>query len=504
MNNYIIRTRKFSKLKIPYLKIISLSNKKDLKNKKVIKAKEINNNNLSKKIVPFDYKSSNKESFYEKEIKNKFEEKLKLKFQSILSNNDHTINTKYSTPKNGKKIKIMKDNETNTDPIIEEKNLFLNDKNINISNNLNEDKNEKSTKNKISKNDSLKKNIKLSPNNLRLSDNKNENKNKKNEENDCLFNDKKYIISSFSKDTFSNAKDEGNEVNYNSINKKNENNICINNNSLKTKEKNNIIKININNINYSNTMGKFINNQINLKQFYDDSFNNKKNLIKKNRIKNRNTLAALNFSKSKDIENKKFSPKFFFNLLNNKSFYNEKIINNNSNSQRNISPLIKIKGIIDHKQNVNLSNRIYSVRTKNIKFSPYRENLFNTPVIENNNSLEETIKQQTVSNFNNKYNFKFKTKNPREKEKIKNLVDLLKSSKASNLKKISDLKNNYSKNKYKFFFEDNKESEKPKTRNIKLVKINKYFTNKKLENYLNRKTNNMISIKTINFLEGTF
>ena len=89
MNNYIIRTRKFSKLKIPYLKIISLSNKKDLKNKKVIKAKEINNNNLSKKIVPFDYKSSNKESFYEKEIKNKFEEKLKLKFQSILSNNDH-------------------------------------------------------------------------------------------------------------------------------------------------------------------------------------------------------------------------------------------------------------------------------------------------------------------------------------------------------------------------------------------------------------------------------
>ena len=66
------------------------------------------------------------------------------------------------------------------------------------------------------------------------------------------------------------------------------------------------------------------------------------------------------------------------------------------------------------------------------------------------------------------------------------------------------MKNNYSKNKYKFFFEDNKESEKPKTRNIKLVKINKYFTNKKLENYLNRKTNNMISIKTLNFLEGTF
>ena len=251
-------------------------------------------------------------------------------------------------------------------------------------------------------------------------------------------------------------------------------------------------------------MGKFINNQINLKQFYDVSFNNKKNLIKKNRIKNRNTLAALNFSKSKDIENKKFSPKFFFNLLNNKSFYNEKIINNNSNSQRNISPLIKIKGIIDHKQNVNLSNRIYSVRTKNIEFSPYRENLFNTPVIENNNSLEETIKQQTVSNFNNKYNFKFKTKNPREKEKIKNLVDLLKSCKVLNLKKISDLKYYNSKNRYKFFFEDNKESERPKTRNIKLVKINKYLTNKKLENYLNIKTNNMISIKTINFLEGAF
>lgn len=527
MNNFIIRTRKFSKLKIPYLKITSLSPKKELENAKTINPQKINNCNHTKKILNNDSKTNNdRESLYEKEIKNKFDEKLKL--ASIISNNVAIIPGKYFTHMNGKKLKIMKDNETNTDPIIEEINLSPSDENKNNPDkNLKENKHEEQIKIKNNKIISLKKNIKISSiNKVESSDKINEKSKTNNLENNSLINDKKIIISSLLKERNKNVKNEKNKIianpiihkeiiqfkkeNKESENSKNENNNSINY-SLKNKKQNTIN--NKNYIYYSNKVEKYNKNKMNIKEYYDVSFNNKKNFIKKNRIKNRNIITAINFSKSKDIENKNFSHKFCNSLLNNKYISNDIIINSNSNSQEkinidfktNISPLIKSQEIDKNKANKYLSNRIYNLRTKNIRFSPCRYNIFNIAVIENNNSLEETIKQQTVSNFNNKYNFKFKTKNPKEKEKIKNLLDLLKKNhKNLNFQKINDFKKYYSKGRYKFFFEDSKQIERPKTGNTNKLKINKYFSNKKLENYLNQKTNNMISIKTINFLEGTF
>ena len=72
------------------------------------------------------------------------------------------------------------------------------------------------------------------------------------------------------------------------------------------------------------------------------------------------------------------------------------------NEELKNNQLMKNEQIKNDKNNLMLSNRLHSLRTKNIKFSPCRYNLFNVPIIENNYSLEETIKQQTVSNFNNK------------------------------------------------------------------------------------------------------
>ena len=128
------------------------------------------------------------------------------------------------------------------------------------------------------------------------------------------------------------------------------------------------------------------------------------------------------------------------------------------------------------------------------------------PVLENNNSIEETIKQQTVSNFNNKYNLKYKTKNPKEKEKIKTLFNMIKKHKNYEFQRKRDIKKyNSIKNKFKIYLDDNKQMERPKTGNINKMKINnKYINNKKLDNYINKKTYNMISVKTMNFLEGQF
>ena len=108
--------------------------------------------------------------------------------------------------------------------------------------------------------------------------------------------------------------------------------------------------------------------------------------------------------------------------------------------------------------------------------------------------MEETIKQQTVSNFNNKYNFKFKTKNPIEKEKIKILFNLLKKHKNSDLKKYNFIKN---KNKTTTNYDKYK---RPKSGNINKIKIKNVFSNRKIDNFLIKKPNKMISIKTMNYL----
>ena len=150
---------------------------------------------------------------------------------------------------------------------------------------------------------------------------------------------------------------------------------------------------------------------------------------------------------------------------------NEYNNNNNIHEIINRNSLIKVRerNIKTMKEK---ENKKYNLRHKNIKFTPCIYNLFNVPVIENNNSLEETIKQQTVSNFNNKYNIKFKTKNTKEKEKIKNLFYFMKKNINIIGEKNNELQNYFFiNNKNKLIFDVNKINNGNKFIRIKGLKI---------------------------------
>ena len=94
MNNYIIRTRKFSKLKIPYLKITSLSTKKKNKKEKNIELGMSHNDlnyNLFNKI---NNKDKNNKNIY---IDNKYEINEKTKLKSNVPNDITIISKKFYT-----------------------------------------------------------------------------------------------------------------------------------------------------------------------------------------------------------------------------------------------------------------------------------------------------------------------------------------------------------------------------------------------------------------------
>ena len=74
----------------------------------------------------------------------------------------------------------------------------------------------------------------------------------------------------------------------------------------------------------------------------------------------------------------------------------------------------------------------------NIKFSEPKTSKNYNIIVDNNISLENTFKEQTVSNFNNKYCFKFKTNNLKEKERIRKLFYFLKKHKDSETDKNCD------------------------------------------------------------------
>jgi len=106
---------------------------------------------------------------------------------------------------------------------------------------------------------------------------------------------------------------------------------------------------------------------------------------------------------------------------------------------RNIS-FFKNKYLQKNTDSTQIRKLLLNKNALNIKFSrPKNFNTYN--VVDNNISLENTFKRQTLSNFNNKYNFKFKTKNIKEKEKIKKLFNLLKKHKDSENAKNSDFLN---------------------------------------------------------------
>jgi len=111
--------------------------------------------------------------------------------------------------------------------------------------------------------------------------------------------------------------------------------------------------------------------------------------------------------------------------------------NTKKSSKKNINTFFNNKYLQENTDNFKIAKLLLNKNNLNIQFStPKNQNTYN--IVDNNISLENTFKRQTLSNFNNKYNFKFKTNNLKEKEKIKELFYLLKKHKDSEKAKNSD------------------------------------------------------------------
>ncbi len=163
--HYIIRTRKFSKINVPYLKITSLSTKKNEKKEQCFKLVQTQNDlnyNLLKNNNNNNNYSNDNEKVKEKKFKNI---NLNNKLKALISNNITIVSQKTNMPINEKKIKIMKDDETNTDPITEIINISPSETlNHNINNNHILDLKKGQINNSTNKVIALKKNLKSSPN----------------------------------------------------------------------------------------------------------------------------------------------------------------------------------------------------------------------------------------------------------------------------------------------------------------------------------------------------
>ena len=171
----------------------------------------------------------------------------------------------------------------------------------------------------------------------------------------------------------------------------------------------------------------------------------KKRLIKDNNLNLQRRIFSSN--KRNDIyKNDDFSitPKFFeMNKDKNKKWRNLTNINNSfesntkKSSKKSINTFFNNKYLQENTDSFKIAKLLLNKNNLNLQFStPKNGNTYN--IVDNNISLENTFKKQTLSNFNNKYNFKFKTNNLKEKEKIKELFYLLKKHKDSEKAKNSD------------------------------------------------------------------
>ena len=105
-----------------------------------------------------------------------------------------------------------------------------------------------------------------------------------------------------------------------------------------------------------------------------------------------------------------------------------------------------------------------------------------------------------ISNFNNKYNFKFKTKDPKEKEKIKNLFYFLKKNINLIGEKNNELQNYFFiNNKNKLIIDDNKINNGNKSIRIKGVKIkdNINYIHKDINRLAYEKKSHIINVKSL-------
>ena len=180
-----------------------------------------------------------------------------------------------------------------------------------------------------------------------------------------------------------------------------------------------------------------------LKTFYEDI--NIINKIKSSRnkiyslINKQKTSALKTYFKNLNLSNECYKNKSNKerkrrNLLNVENIYSQRkttktyyrINSNNFNDN------------LEKKQNINNKFELkkkYSVNE--IKFPINNDLIKKYKIINENNErfLEDIFRKQTLSNFNNKYNLKYKTSNSIKKENIKNLFSILKKYKYSDIDK---------------------------------------------------------------------
>ena len=150
------------------------------------------------------------------------------------------------------------------------------------------------------------------------------------------------------------------------------------------------------------------------------------------------------------IPNNAYERRNHKNLLNMENIYFQSRKNLN-NFMPNMS-MQNYKGI--NKYKLLPSNKKLTIKKlKSIKYPSSDNKYLNIKIINENNEhmLEKLYKQQTVSNFNNKYQLKYKTNDTSKKENMKHLFFLLKKFKYSEKEK-KNIFSNYSKIKKKKIF----------------------------------------------------
>jgi len=205
----------------------------------------------------------------------------------------------------------------------------------------------------------------------------------------------------------------------------------------------NNINLRDNLIRYNNNINNFYYNLPNKKQSKFRTI--KKRLIKDNNFNIQKRIFS-SYKRNDNYKNDDFfiTPKHFeMNQNKNKKWRNLTNTNNSfesnnkKSSKKNINTFFNNKYLQENTDTFKIAKLLLNKNNLNLQFStPKNENTYN--IVDNNISLENTFKKQTLSNFNNKYNFKFKTNNLKEKEKIKELFYLLKKHKDSEKAKNSD------------------------------------------------------------------
>jgi hypothetical protein len=169
-----------------------------------------------------------------------------------------------------------------------------------------------------------------------------------------------------------------------------------------------------------------------------NEFYNNKIIIKNHTLSNDTNIISSNSTEKKKKHHNLLTIENIFSQRKTLNNYLKPYFNHNENYNKNLKS--------------SLSKKKYTINE--IKFPLYNNLIKKDRVINDNNGhlLEKIFKNQTLSNFNNKYTFKYKTSSSIKKENIKNLFSLLKKYKNSDRDKQTAFnKYNSLNNKRKFF-----------------------------------------------------